>query len=215
MNWWQIKAVLNRRWQSMLSNSEICPLAPTQAVASSSILVMKSRSGSDPIEDDVRLDPIAKEAHINRVYFLLEMATLENRQKISWHLLKMDVPAPEGAGSYALPGSFSFDKFVQIQESRREIFEPYLLLAAMVVACFQNCSNVRLNPVSNQVLSSYAKSGDICSLPSLSSTDKVKITFVVDMSSSNATIERRNASNQIIEIMVSLQSQRMQTIRFF
>lgn len=61
------------------------------------------------------LDPLAKEAHINRVYFLLEMATLENRQKISWHLLKMDVAAPEGAGLYALPSSFSFDKFVQIQ----------------------------------------------------------------------------------------------------
>lgn len=91
------------------------PLAPTQAVASSSILVMKSSSGSGPIEDEVRLDPIAKEAHVNRVYFLLEMATLENRQKISWHLLKMDVSAPEGAGSYSLPGSFSFDKFVQIQ----------------------------------------------------------------------------------------------------
>ncbi len=90
------------------------------------------------------------------------------------------------------------------------------LLAAMVVACFQNCSNVRLTPVSSQVMSSYAKSGDICSLPSLSSTDKVKITFVVDMSSSNATTEKRNSSNQIIEFNGSdLNRQRMQTIRDF
>lgn len=90
------------------------------------------------------------------------------------------------------------------------------LLAVMVLGFFQNCSNVRLTPVSSQVMSSYAKSGDICSLPSLSSTDKTKITFVVDMSSSNATTEKRNSSNQIIEINGSdLNRQRMQTIRDF
>lgn len=67
-------------------------------------------------------------------------------------------------------------------------FGIFLLLSLAALFVYQNCTEARLEPKKTLPrLGEKTIGSSLCSLPPLSSTDKVKLTFIVDLSASNVT----------------------------